>query len=77
MESDTEPSTPVSTLEATPETEYENRIANLEAAPTQSTTEYFSWQQLADISERLTGLGEQYGALTTVCTGDYVALGTE
>ncbi|KAJ2357422.1 hypothetical protein GGF43_001471 [Coemansia sp. RSA 2618] len=77
MESDTVPSTPLSAQEPTPETEYESRIANLESAPTQSTSEYFSWRQLADISGRLPELSEQFGAQTAVCMGDYVGLGTE
>ncbi|KAJ2388979.1 hypothetical protein H4S02_002598 [Coemansia sp. RSA 2611] len=77
MDSDTVPSTPRSTQEPTPETEYESRIANLDSTPTQFTTEYFSWRQLADMSGRLPELAEQFGAVTALCLGDYVALGTD
>ncbi|KAJ2674936.1 hypothetical protein IWW42_001438 [Coemansia sp. RSA 1085] len=77
MDSDTEPSTPRSILEPTPESEYENRIANLDSAPSQYTTEFFSWRQLADMTAQLSELTEKYGAVTAQAIGNYVALGTE
>ncbi|KAJ2710156.1 Vacuolar protein sorting-associated protein 8, partial [Coemansia spiralis] len=76
-DTDTVPSTPRSALEPTPETEYECRIANLDSAPAQRTTDYFSWHQLADMAGKVPTLAEQFGAVCTVCMGDYVALGTE
>ncbi|KAJ1734803.1 hypothetical protein LPJ61_000883 [Coemansia biformis] len=77
MDTDTVPSTPRSALEPTPESEYESRIANLDSAPSQRTTEYFSWHQLADMTGKLPSLAEQFGPLSAACMGDYVALGTE
>ncbi|KAJ2781376.1 hypothetical protein H4R18_002906, partial [Coemansia javaensis] len=72
-----EPSTPSSLLEPTPETEYEGRIANLESGPGQSTTEHFSWRQLADLWAKQGELAARFGAASAVCMGDHVALGTE
>ncbi|KAJ2162377.1 hypothetical protein GGF46_000741 [Coemansia sp. RSA 552] len=77
MQSASAPSTPRSGLESTPESEYERRIANLDSAPTQSTTEYFSWRHLADLSRKLPELEEQFGTLVALCTGEYVAIGTD
>ncbi|KAI8324748.1 hypothetical protein GQ54DRAFT_295918 [Martensiomyces pterosporus] len=77
MEADTGASTPISTLEPTPEAEYERRIANLENTVTRYTTDYFSWRRLDDLSTRLPELVEQFGAVTASCMGECVALGTE
>ncbi|KAJ2043509.1 hypothetical protein H4S04_006726 [Coemansia sp. S16] len=69
-------STPLSTLESSPETEYESRITNLNSTPVQCTTEHFSWRQLTDLSEKLPELQEQFGQISASCMGDCVALGT-
>ncbi|KAJ2735276.1 hypothetical protein IW152_001656 [Coemansia sp. BCRC 34962] len=69
-------STPLSTLESSPEAEYESRIANLDSTPVQCTTEHFSWRQLTDLSEKLPELQEQFGQISASCMGDCVALGT-
>ncbi|KAJ2820964.1 hypothetical protein FBU31_005056, partial [Coemansia sp. 'formosensis'] len=69
-------STPLSTLESSPEAEYESRIANLDSTPVQCTTEHFSWRQLTDLSEKLPELQEQLGQISASCMGDCVALGT-
>ncbi|KAJ2887926.1 hypothetical protein FB639_000989, partial [Coemansia asiatica] len=69
--------TPGSTLEITPEAEYESRIANLDSTPTQCTTEYFSWRQLTDISQKVPQLSDQFGPITASYMGECVALGTE
>ncbi|KAJ2485740.1 hypothetical protein EV174_001528, partial [Coemansia sp. RSA 2320] len=77
MDSDTVSSTPLSGLEPTPEAEYESRIANLSSTPAQCTTEYFSWRQLTDLSEKMPELQEQFGPVTASYMGDCVVLGTE
>ncbi|KAI9503006.1 Golgi CORVET complex core vacuolar protein 8-domain-containing protein [Coemansia spiralis] len=77
MESDSASSIPFSLPEPTPEGEYESRIANLDTAPTQCTTEYFSWRQLTDLSAKIPELVEQFGTVTASYMSDYVMLGTE
>ncbi|KAJ1882151.1 hypothetical protein H4R99_002143 [Coemansia sp. RSA 1722] len=69
--------TPGSTLEITPEAEYESRIANLDSTPTHCTTEYFSWRQLTDLSQKMPELSDQFGHITASYMGECVALGTE
>ncbi|KAJ1803298.1 hypothetical protein LPJ56_005924, partial [Coemansia sp. RSA 2599] len=69
--------TPGSTLEITPETEYESRIANLDSTPTNCTTEYFSWRQLTDLSQKVPEISDQFGPVTASYMGECVALGTE
>ncbi|KAJ1963845.1 hypothetical protein GGI12_001796 [Dipsacomyces acuminosporus] len=77
MDANTGTSSPLSTLEPTPEGEYERRIANLENAIARYTTDYFSWRRLDDLSACIPELVEQFGAITALCTSDCVALGTE
>ncbi|KAJ1721043.1 hypothetical protein LPJ53_004395 [Coemansia erecta] len=69
--------TPASLLEFTPEAEYESRIANLDSTPAQSTTEYFSWRQLTDLSQKVPELTEKFGTVTASHMGECVALGTD
>lgn len=72
------PSTPpLSLQDSTPEAEYESRIANLTSAPAQCTTDYFSWRQLTDLSQKMLEHEEKYGAVTASYMGDCVVLGTE
>ncbi|KAJ1896009.1 hypothetical protein LPJ66_004250, partial [Kickxella alabastrina] len=77
MELGTTSPTPTLLLGNTPETEYESRISNLNSTPTQCTTEYFSWRQLTDLSEKIPELVEQFGFVTASCMADCVALGTD
>ncbi|KAJ2740807.1 hypothetical protein GGI20_005604, partial [Coemansia sp. BCRC 34301] len=77
MDADTLSSTSLSALEATPEAEYENRIANLNTMPAHCTTEHFNWRQLTDLSEKIPELQEQFGHISASCMGDCIALGTE
>ncbi|KAJ2720197.1 hypothetical protein GGI07_004762 [Coemansia sp. Benny D115] len=77
MESSTASPMPALMLESTPEAEYESRISNLDSTPAQCTTEYFSWRQLTDLSEKVPELAERFGPVTASFMGDCVALGTE